>query len=317
MLDRRYKYKARQLQQFYLFVKHRNIIYAFFPEYKVTRSTGFTDIKNAYQKAFEIYDSFTEPKALYFTPTNKKRERELKHILSYFPKNFSFITSSMVSKVQQKMLADGKSAKTVNNYMSLLKSCYNDTFPPYKNIEGHKAVYRHCFPLADLYGLFSKCETRLHFLYFFAITSGCRLGEIKTVEFFEKNGQDYLQINGTKTENAVRSVPIIPETKTAFEKARVQDGFRSSAYKESVYEVGQLLGYDKEYVDQNNITFHTTRKVYKTLLSSIVPALPNNYVEMLIGHSQTSDVNSLYFDAKSMDDSELAPIVTKELGRLV
>ena len=46
MLDKRCHYKVRELSKFYLFIKHKKIYYAYFPQQRITRSTGMTDVRN-------------------------------------------------------------------------------------------------------------------------------------------------------------------------------------------------------------------------------------------------------------------------------
>ena len=142
------------------------------------------------------------------------------------------------------------------------------------------------------------------------MTTGCRLSEIYLCEDL-KNG--YLKINGTKTKNAVRTIPVLPETLACLEY--LQSGFRTSAYKESVIEAGRLCGFDEKYIEDNHIVFHSFRKMYKTLLESC--NINNNWIEYYMGHSQTRTVNQLYFIGSSADDSEVYPKVIEALRRFV
>ena len=52
MLDKRCRYKVRELSSFYLFIKHKSIYYVYFPNHGVTRSTGETEIRKAWAKAW-------------------------------------------------------------------------------------------------------------------------------------------------------------------------------------------------------------------------------------------------------------------------
>lgn len=310
MIDRRCKRKVRELQHFYLFKKHKYIYYAYFPEYKITRSMYTENIQVAYTKAWEMLPSLSslKNKQLYIDLPDKKRQRDLNRALSFIDQSKP-LTSSAIRKMQQKMLDEGLSGKSINNYVYILRKSYTGTFPEWKSVE-HIATYRSCFPVKSFYGFWKKCNCRLHYLAFFAMTTGCRLSEIITCEDL---GNGYLKINGTKTKNAVRTIPVLPETIACLEYLRV--GFRTAAYKESVIEAGRLCGFDEEYIEENHIVFHSFRKMYKTLLESC--NINNNWVEYYIGHSQTSNVNQLYFIGSSADDSEVYPKVIEALRRFV
>lgn len=313
MLDKRCHYKVRELSQFYLFVKHKKIYYAYFPQYKVTRSTGQSDIQKAYIEAWNILDRLSAPavKTLFKSYSDKKRQGDLKRVLSYIDQTRP-LTKSVIENIQNRMLSEGLSGKSINNYIYILRKSYRGTFPEFRTLE-HSAVYRSCFPVKSFYGFWKKCNCRIHYLAFFAMTTGARLSEIITAEPFITEDRKYLKINGTKTKNAVRTIPVIQETLDCLEYLKV--GFRTAAYKESVVEAGRLCGFDEKYIEENHIVFHSFRKMYKTLLESC--KIPNSFIEYYMGHSQTSKVNQLYFIGSSADDDEVYPKVIEALGRFV
>ena len=111
MLDKRCRYKVRELSKFYLFIKHKSIYYAYYPNYKVTRSTGETELQNAYKVAWNILATLQQKqnKLLYKPYTDKKRQRDLKHILSYLDQ------SKPVTKVGIAMLIEKKEKKLDEN----------------------------------------------------------------------------------------------------------------------------------------------------------------------------------------------------------
>lgn len=199
-LDQRCHYKIRQCQDFYLFRKHRMIYYAYYPEYGTTRSTKETNIHTAYHKAYDILLTLDKPfdKRLWRDfPENKKRMRDLKRAFSFFDIDKP-LTEATIEVIQKRMLKTGMSGKTVNNYIGLMKQCYRREFPKYIPVK-HNAVYRSCFPIVPFYHYWQKCENRLDYLAFFAMTTGCRAGEIKLCEVIDDK---YIKINGTKTSNA-------------------------------------------------------------------------------------------------------------------
>lgn len=324
MLDKRCKYKVRELQDFYLFIKYprSHIYYAKYPAFKKVVSTGCIYIDDAYKKAYEIYGQLQTPlnngsfieNMLSVYKDDKKRLRDLKYILTFIPdiKKPEQITTTSIAKLQQDILKTGVSGKTVNNYIYCLQKAFGVGFPEYIPLK-YILVYRKCFPVSGFYGFFGKCQDRLHYLAFFTMTTGVRLGEIKLSYPVEIEGKRYIQINGTKTSNAVRRVPCLPQTEYAYDI--IQGGFRASSYRQSVIEAGKLCGYDEAYIDENNIVFHSFRKMFKTVLESC--NITSTWTEYYMGHSQTSSVKQLYFIGDSADDSDIYPKVIEALSRFV
>ena len=63
-------------------------------------------------------------------------------------------------------------------------------------------------------------------------------------------------------------------------------------FAKSVLSLAEYLGYDKSYIKDNGIVFHSFRKVYKTLLTS--NNINKDLIEEAIGHSQpTYSMNSV------------------------
>lgn len=310
MLDKRCRHKVRELQSFYLFRKHGYYFYAFYPLQKITKSTGELDIQKAYYKAWDILGTLTNLQnvKLYTPYADKKRQRDLKRVLTYIDQTKT-LTSAMIQKMQKQMQSEGLSGKSINNYVYILRKAYTGQFPAWKPVD-HNATYRSCFPIKDFYGFWKKCNTRLHYLAFFTMTTGCRLSEIVTCEPYDDG---YLKINGTKTKNAVRIIPVLPETLSCLEYLKV--GFKTESYKDSVIEAGRLCGFDEKYIEENHIVFHSFRKMFKTLLVSA--NINTQYSEYLMGHSQTRTVNQLYFVAESMDRDKYDEDVRNALKRFL
>lgn len=310
MLDKRCRYKVRELSSFYLFIKHKSIYYVYFPNHGVTRSTGETEIRKAWAKAWNILDTLGDSDCNLYRPfTDRKRQGDLRRVLAYVNQKRP-LTQTTIEGIQKKMLSKGLSGKSINNYIYILKKAYQGDFPNFTPLE-HTMTYRSCFPVPSFYNFYSKCKDRLHYLAFFAMTTGCRVGEIATVEPLVKDNKSYLKINGTKTRNAVRTIPVLKETLDCI--PYLIKGFKSTSYKESVIEAGKLCGFDTDYIEENHIVFHSFRKMFKTLLESC--NIPNTFIEYYMGHSQTSKVNQLYFIGSSADDSEVYPKVIEALGR--
>lgn len=311
MLDKRCHHKVRELSQFYLFIKHKKIYYAYYPMLGITRSTGCTNIHEAYIKAWEILDGLENKvnKKLYLPVKNKSDQYKLNKMLSYIDQTKP-LTSSTIKKLQSTYLAAGLSGKTINNYICILRKSYQLPFPEWHCIE-HTPQYRKCFPVKSFYGFWKKCQNKYHYLAFFAMTTGCRLGEIMTAEPVITEERTYLKINGTKTANAVRTIPVLQETLDCLEYIKAS----TLAPKQSVIEAGKLCGFDEDYIEENRIVFHSFRKLYKTLLESC--NIPETFISYYMGHSQTSKVQQLYFIGSSADDSEVYPKVIEALNRFL
>ena len=221
-------------------------------------------------------------------------------------KTLEQVTLQRLVKLQQQLLATGMSGKSVNNYISLLRKLWkNKDFNPFQNLSPieHTKTIRQCFLVESFKGFGNFIKQHKYLLLpYLAITTGMRAGEFKTAETVTIHNRLYLQINGTKTENAVRRVPISQKVADAY-SAYKKNGFAKAAWKESVYMSGALFGYNKDHIDQHNIVFHSFRKMYKTILES--HNINNLWVEYYMGHSilQSSDVNKLYFNPLAADDA--------------
>ena len=77
------------------------------------------------------------------------------------------------------------------------------------------------------------------------------------------------------------------------------------------------MGIEKDYIEENNIVFHSFRKMYKTILESA--EIPNIWIEYYMGHSieSSSDVNRLYFIPEAADDDIVYRKVIEAIGRVV
>ena len=300
-----------------MFIKHKesHIYYAMFPEYSRCVSTGERDLRSAYKKAYQIYYSIRE------NPQSFQKElldmyrggpqkyynmaKRLTDLLSDI-KSIEQVSLSRLVKLQQQLIDMGLSGKSVNNYMWLLRKMWkNREYNPFSNLSPveYRKQIRQSFTVNNFKG-FGKhiSEHKYLLLPYIAISTGMRKGEFKTAEPVTENGRLYLKINGTKTDYSVRKVPISEKVLEAYRLFR-ENGFASKSYKMSVYMAGSITGFSKKYIDENNIVFHSFRKMFKTILES--KNINNLWIEYFMGHSilQSNDVNKLYFNPLSADDS--------------
>lgn len=309
MLDKRCKYKIRETNQFYLFIKYpkTHIYYAKYPAYNTTKSTGETTLKEAYKKACKMFETLTVPKNI--PKINACILRYLSDV-----KDITRLTSTRVNKMQADMKEAGISNKTIMNYCYILKKALKDYVDlEFNMLQIHNDSWG-CFPIMSFYGFYKHVNSLETKLAFFVMTTGCRLSEIETCKLVEKNGKKYIKIFGTKTVNAVREVPAILQTIDILDDV-TKHITNKRIYKRATEISGALAGFSTNYIVENNIVFHSFRKMYKTLLVSC--NVSNVYVEYLMGHSMTSNVDRLYFRPEAMDDSDYYKSVTEALNRLV
>ena len=81
----------------------------------------------------------------------------------------------------------------------------------------HTKTIRQCFLVESFTGFGNFIKQHKYLLLpYLAITTGMRAGEFKTAEPVIIHNRLYLQINGSKSENAVRRVPITQKVADAY-----------------------------------------------------------------------------------------------------
>ena len=283
MQDNRFKYRIKERRLFYLFIKYpkSHIYYMKIPEYNKTISTGMTNLKAAYIKANEIYTRVSSNSVF-------KWENNDDFIISRLPNLPEKLTLQIIQKIQNDLLETGISGKTVNNRMGWLHK-YID-FPPVPHIK----KIRKCYPVEKLYHIGNK-----NLLALIGITTGMRKGEFSSCEIITKNYKTYLQINGTKTDNAIRKIPLADELIPYINEMKNKT-WTDREFRFAVDEIGEYLGIDPH---KDNIVFHSYRKDFKTIMMSynIHPL----WQEYYMGHSldKSNVVAKVYFIPESADDT--------------
>lgn len=221
MLDRRCKYKCRQVFQFYLFIRDkRNRIY--YARYKNGRTitTGHTEIRKAYYYADKMQNQVennlktTDLQSIltnYYKKTSKYVAYDIKHGAHYTDKILDFnghrmdivaellsdvespaqVTRKRLLKLQEQLLARGLSGKTVNNYFSTLHKIFiqlldkeiitSDPFTDLRPCSFEKEM-RMCFPLPKIKGAFNRLDNKYDVLSFIGASTGMRRGEIERIQ---------------------------------------------------------------------------------------------------------------------------------------
>lgn len=204
------------------------------------------------------------------------------------PKRPEDLTLAKAIQIQKAILATGVSGKTVNNRMGQLSKYIK--VPPLQ----HTKVVRKCYPIEKLYHIGTN-----NILAFIGITTGMRKGEFHNCRVVTSNEKYYLQIDGTKTENAVRKVPIIPEMIPVIEEMKCHD-WTDRDFRFAVDDIGRTIGIDPH---KDNIVFHSFRKCYKTAMMSV--GIDQLWQEYFIGHSldKSNVVSKVYFIPEAADDT--------------
>lgn len=228
------------------------------------------------------------------------------------------VSRKMLIEIQDKLLEKGISGKTVNNYLTVIHRVFlqlldreiikADPFVGLRSCVGEKAR-RECFPLYALKGAFTGDLDRISLLAFVASVTGARRGEILRIQegdIVTKNGTLWLNVRGTKSIYSARAVPITEYIASAI-KRFCKEEYKDADFRICPQVVGQKIGFDKNFIDEHGIVFHSFRKVYKTLLTQC--NLNTTLIETLMGHSTnnqaSNDVERIYFVAEAADLSEI------------
>lgn len=231
------------------------------------------------------------------------------------------LTRSRLIKLQDQLREAGLSAKTCNNYFAafhkVTKQMYDrefitsDPFIGLKPCSGEKEA-RLCFPISKLTSVFKTLKSKYDLLAYCAIVTGCRKAELQGIEpsdLWESNGMHYIHIRGTKTENAVRDVPISEYSRNAL-LALMKEHITERDFKKCVEYIGRKIGCF-DMIKTDHIVFHSFRKCFCSILNQA--NINTSLIEMIIGHSTknqaSNDVRRIYFVEDRIDMTKIHPIV--------
>lgn len=366
MLDRRYKYSLRLTSPFYIFRKYRrsDIFYVRFKSGK-TISTRKTNIQEAYEFALNYKEQnpqSTEKTAetlqsilqSYYIRGSKWIKYDEIHGAKYSDAvlhqnhfacgrmaalladvtDFRKLTKSRLHRLQEQLLSEGLSGKSVNNYICVLHKIFkqlvdkeiveNDPFTGLRNC-AHEKQRRMCFPIERFRGYFGNPDKMDNYdlAAYCAIVTGARRGELTRLKLSDiESYRDFyiLRIHGTKSEYSDRTVPLSGIQKRALERLiRNRVLAPSTVGNNCAGVIGGRIGFSLEQVRSDGICFHSFRKMYKTILTTA--NLNTSLVETLMGHStcnqSTNDVERIYFVADRADMSEVYRKVIGAFGFLL
>jgi integrase len=228
------------------------------------------------------------------------------------------ITVKILVKWQKTFLSKGLAADTVNTKLNVVSTIF-DHFVLEGYLEDNifrliPAIKRRscdakvtgCYELEKLYGAFSTpWKDEQSFLLCACIYStGLRNSEIarvRPIDITTVDGVHFIDVNESKTESGIRSVPLHPllrsrlleyartrgvtDTETIFKRTICNDDFQRANLA-----LAEQLG-TTDTIKADNIRFYSGRHFYKTLLSAhSLGAIE----EIFMGHRVSTDVAKLY-----------------------
>ena len=188
------------------------------------------------------------------------------------------------------------------------------------------------FTTNEVKGLFNEVwignETE-YLIHMIAATTGLRNSEIRTLkvnDFEVINGINFIYVKGTKTENALRKVPIhnfVYNKIQEYIKLNNNNGyifikkngqiFSNNEISKMISIVGTRLGYVKNelYDDlkEKNITFHSWRHLYSTIMYGS-GSISADWIEYFMGHKQMG-IKGVYTHLNNVIGKEVCEKILK------
>lgn len=245
-------------------------------------------------------------------------------------------------------IEDGKplAPKTVNDIISILKVIWkalldNGTIKEnplsgIKQIRNPDPMKRGVFPTASFQGVF-LCDWNSEFYYMLCLlgaTTGLRNSEIEALtpeSIITIGNTDFLDIkfahetnHPTKTKAGIRKIPLHPFVSTKLKNyitmRKIPNGgyiFRGESdkkiywreYNKAVAHIAALMGFDKNYLEENHISFYSFRHFYN---SRLLDEGINKYkVDILMGHSIGKDMTANYYSPTDQSFSDVIDVIGK------
>lgn len=230
----------------------------------------------------------------------------------------------------------GLSPKSTNNILSCLRKMFY-YFEVEKGIKtkkpmeanfhivksNYKTKERNAIPAKCFKNVFTlkndKWKNELFYsLCLVGFNTGMRNSEISRIHIDDieiENGFYFLNVRGTKTENAIRKIPI---TNFCYEKlndyySKYGDKETKKIFKANFQTFSNAIKNFLEIINEDltglHITFYSLRHTYKTILAS--SSITKDIAEYLMGHSNKSGVDKTYIDYKTFDIEKTAEKINK------
>ena len=231
------------------------------------------------------------------------------------------ITPPVITRLQGEMLTQGRNSWTVNRLMGIARAVFDYMVMDGLIIENplrkaaalktraSESKLRGCYEINTLKGVFNTRwqDTEAQLLCLIIYATGLRNSEIERIRL-----QDiimikkirFINIYESKSENGVRLIPLhdfVYDKLTAYakKKKRAPDeqifqfgiSYGNKLYIKANAELGRKLGYDKDALAAQNITFYSGRHFWKTLLNAHELG---DVEEYFMGHKLSNDVAKRY-----------------------
>jgi integrase len=285
-------------------------------------------------KTRKIYDSFIKNRIVPFL-----KDRGIRYLTQ--------IDTPTMKALKVYLNSTGLKPQSINNQIQGLKMCFrqliglkimtDSSIVENLSVNGGSVEKEKVgvYPIPILKGVFDKQWNNqsyrlLDMMIYFMDLRNNEIAKIQLDDFEKVNGVMFLNVRGTKTENAPRLAPVsnylykevlkyvkendIPNDKPLFRKT-YNDFFRK-AYKE----MGRVLGYTESQLSEKNITFYSGRHTYKSILALGYDkvSLPVNFQELFMGHTlkgnnQTSSIEKNY---KHLDRKSVGDVIYSQMGKV-
>jgi integrase len=251
---------------------------------------------------------------------------------------YNFQIDCMEKDISNKNIQDMLfSLKLLYNRLSMEGAISYNPFVGITQVKREKSKEKGMFKASDVRGIFDTVwennETEYLF-HFMACMTGLRNSEIrllKTDDFETISGLRFINVtnarednSGTKTENGVRKVAV-----HGFVYDRIQDYiiknnretylflnnrgtvYSASEVSDMIRSAAQRIGVGKEYLTKHNITFHSWRHLYSTVLYES-GQISSDWIEYFMGHKQKG-VKAVYTHLHTVGGKDTCEMALKVL----
>jgi integrase len=237
---------------------------------------------------------------------------------------FDGVTAAVTADFQSRLRKEGLKPQTVNNYMSSIKRIFKSLILSGEvkenvfvkgaslKVSEENMKIRGCHEIEKLKGVFNDEWTedkRSYLLCLMIYATGMRNSEICNIrvsDIIKIDDCHFLNVSKSKTRNGLRIVPLhaflhkkligyIEEKSLSGDdfifKTRNIKTIVSAVYKNANILLAEKIGFNEDYLSENNISFYSGRHFWKTLMSS---EELGEIEELFMGHKVSGDVAKRY-----------------------